>query len=37
MTDIRNKDNRHWHAHNNTHAEQTKELYSTNFVIFFKY
>ena len=26
MTDIQNEDNRHWHAHNHTHAEQTKEL-----------
>ena len=35
MTDIQKKDNRHLHAHNHTHAEQTKELYSTNFFIFF--
>ena len=28
MTDIQNKDNGHWHVHNHTYAEQTKELYS---------
>ena len=35
MTDIQNDNSRHYHAHNHTHAEQTKELHSTNFVIFF--
>ena len=33
MTDIQNKDNRHYHAHKHTHTEQTA-LHSTKFVIF---
>ena len=35
MTDIQNEDNTHYHVHNHTHAEQTKELQCTKFVIFF--
>ena len=34
MTDIQNEDNRHWHSHKHTHAEQKKDLHSTKFVIF---
>ena len=33
MTDIPNEVNRHQHAHNNTHVEQTGKLHSTNLVI----
>ena len=34
MTDIQKEDNRLYHAHNHTHAEQTKELHCTKLVIF---
>ena len=32
--DIQNEHNRHKHVHSDTHSEPTKELHSTNFVIF---
>ena len=35
MTDIQNEDNIHQHSQNHTQAEQTKELHSTKFMIFF--
>ena len=35
MTFIPNEDNRHWSSHNHTHTEETKELHSTIFLIFF--